>query len=41
MEESGCYVILTHEAVGVVHRNSVVPGVMPNGTPIFHKFKSA
>jgi peptide/nickel transport system substrate-binding protein len=41
MEESGCYVILTHEAVGLVHKTGVVPGVMPNGTPIFHKFKSA
>lgn len=41
MEESGCYVFLTHEAVGLIHRNSVVPGVMPNGTPIFHKFRPA
>jgi peptide/nickel transport system substrate-binding protein len=40
MEESGSYVILTHEAVGVGHRANVEPAVMPNGTPIFHQFKS-
>jgi peptide/nickel transport system substrate-binding protein len=41
MEESGSYVFLTHEAVGVAHRNEVAPAVMPNGTPIFHQFKSS
>jgi len=41
MEESGDYVFLTHEAVGVVYRNTIVAGTMPNGTPIFHKFASA
>ena len=41
MEEGGCYVFLTHEATGVAHRDNIVPGIMPNGTPIFHAFKSA
>ena len=41
MEDSGSYVFLTHEAVGVAHRNEVEPAVMPNGTPIFHQFKGA
>jgi len=41
MEESGDYVFLTHEAVGVVYRNTVVAATMPNGTPIFHKFATA
>jgi hypothetical protein len=40
MEESGSYVFLTHEAVGVAHRSGIEPAVMPNGTPIFHQFKS-
>jgi peptide/nickel transport system substrate-binding protein len=40
MEESGAYVFLTHEAVGVAHRTSIEPAVMPNGTPIFHQFRS-
>src|SRR5690606_32830681 len=29
MEESGCYVFLTHEVAGVMYRNSVVPGLRP------------
>jgi peptide/nickel transport system substrate-binding protein len=41
MEEGGCYVFLTHEATGVAHRDTIVPGIAPNGTPIFHAFKSA
>ena len=41
MEESGCYVFLTHEATGVAHRNTLAPAIAPNGTPIFHAFKSA
>jgi peptide/nickel transport system substrate-binding protein len=41
MEESGAYVFLTHEGVGVLYRNSIVPAIWPNGTPIFHKFKKA
>ncbi len=38
MEESGSYVFLTHEAVGVLTRDSVSSATMPNGTPIFHRF---
>lgn len=41
MEESGQYVFLTHEVVGVEYRNSVVPSLMPNATPMFDKFKPA
>ena len=41
MEESGDYVFLTHEAVGLVYRNTIVAATMPNGTPIFHKFTTA
>jgi peptide/nickel transport system substrate-binding protein len=41
MEESGCYVFLTHEATGLAYKNHVVPAVMPAGNPIFHQFKSA
>jgi peptide/nickel transport system substrate-binding protein len=38
MEESGSYVFLTHEAVGVLTRDTVASATMPNGTPIFYKF---
>jgi peptide/nickel transport system substrate-binding protein len=38
MEESGCYVFLTHEAVGVLSRDTVTPATLPDGTPVFHQF---
>jgi peptide/nickel transport system substrate-binding protein len=41
MEESGAYVFLTHEAVGVAYRDNVTPGLQPNGTPNFVDFKKA
>ena len=41
MEESGSYVFLTHEAVGIGHRDTVVPALMPAGNPIFYGFKPA
>lgn len=41
MEESGCYVFLTHEVVGIMYRDSVVPAQKPNGTPMFLGFKPA
>ena len=41
MEESGSYVFLTHEAVGVAYRDTIVPAVMPDGRPIFYQFKSS
>jgi peptide/nickel transport system substrate-binding protein len=41
MEESGCYVFLTHEVVGVMSRDIIDPGLMPNGTPLFPRFKPA
>lgn len=41
MEESGCYVFLTHEVVGVMHRDTVAPALKPNGEPLFGAFKPA
>jgi peptide/nickel transport system substrate-binding protein len=41
MEESGSYVFLTHEAVGVGQSNTITPALMPNGNPIFYEFKPA
>ena len=38
MEESGAYVFLTHEATGLVYRDTVTAATMPHGGPIFHKF---
>ncbi len=39
MEESGCYVFLTHEVTGVLHRDTVAPGLKPNGEPLLGDFK--
>ena len=41
MEESGSYVFLTHEAVGVLHRDSVMPALKPNGEPLLGDFRPA
>lgn len=41
LDESGQYVFLTHEVTGVLHRNTVVPGLKPNGEPLFSKFRPA
>ncbi len=41
MEESGCYVFLTHEVTGVIHRDTVIPGLKPNGEPLLQDFKPA
>ncbi len=41
MDESGCYVFLTHEVVGAIHRNSVVPGLKPNGESLLADFRQA
>ena len=41
MEDSGAYLFLTHEAVGVASRTNSRPAIMPNGTAIFTQFKKA
>ena len=41
MDESGCYVFLTHEVVGAIHRDSIKPGLKPNGESLLSEFKMA
>ena len=41
MEESGDYVFLTHEVVGVMYRDTIKPALKPNGEPLFAKFEPA
>lgn len=41
MEESGQYVFLTHEVTGVLHRDTLEPGLKPNGEPLFGGFRPA
>ncbi len=41
MEESGAYLFLTHEAVPLIYRNTVIPALRPDGVPMLRYFKSA
>ena len=41
MDESGSYVFLTHEVVGLIHKDTIDPGLKPNGEPLFPDFKPA
>ncbi len=39
MEESGAYVFLTHEATGILARDTIVPAIRPDGVPLYSKFR--
>ena len=41
MDESGSYVFLTHEVIGAIHKDDVVPGLKPNGESLYAQFKPA
>ena len=41
MDESGCYVFFTHEVVGAIHKDTIEPGLKPNGESLLSDFKSA
>jgi peptide/nickel transport system substrate-binding protein len=41
MDESGQYVFLTHEVTGVLHRDTLEPGLKPNGEPLLGGFRPA
>jgi len=41
MEESGAYLFLTHEAVPLIWRDTLVPALRPDGVPMWRYFKSA
>ena len=41
MDESGSYVFLTHEVVGLIHKDTIDPGLKPNGEPLLPLFKPA
>ena len=41
MEDSGAYLFLTHEAVPLLYRNTVVPALRPDGVPMWRYFRSA
>ena len=39
MEESGCYLFLTNETTPMMYRDTIVPGLRPDGIPLLHFFK--
>ncbi len=41
MDESGSYVFLTHEVVGVLHGPGIEPALKPDGGPILAEFRPA
>lgn len=41
MEESGDYVFLTHEAVGLLYKDTIVPSVRPDGIANYPGFRKA
>jgi len=41
MEESGAYRFITHEATPAIYRNTIVPGVRPDGHPLLRHFRKA
>ncbi len=41
MEESGAYRFITHEATPAIYRDTIIPGVRPDGQPLLRHFKMA
>jgi peptide/nickel transport system substrate-binding protein len=41
MEESGAYRFITHEATPAIYRDTIIPGVRPDGQPLLRHFRKA
>ena len=41
MEQSGAYVFLTHEVNAAIYRDTLVPALLPDATPVLPEFKPA
>ena len=41
MEGSGSYLFLTHGSTPILYRNTIVPAVLPDGTPLYAEFRLA
>ena len=39
MEESGAYRFITHEATPAIYRDTIIPGVRPDGQPLLRHFR--
>lgn len=41
MLDSNAFVFIAHPAAAILHRDSIVPGMLPDGLPVYHEFKQA
>ncbi len=41
LEDSGTFLFIAQDPYVVVHRKGMVPGILPDGRPVFHAFKKA
>ncbi len=41
LEESGTFLFISQDPYVVLHRNGIIPGILPDGRPVFHAFKKA
>ncbi len=41
LEDSGTMVFVSQEPTVILHRDTIIPGILPDGRPVFHAFKKA
>jgi peptide/nickel transport system substrate-binding protein len=41
LEESGDFVFVSNEKTGILYRDTLIPGMLPDGRPVFHAFRKA
>ncbi|MGB7285523.1 MAG: ABC transporter substrate-binding protein, partial [Salaquimonas sp.] len=41
LEESGDFVFVSQETIGLLYRDTLIPGILPDGRPVFHAFRKA
>ena len=41
MEDSGSFAFVSNEMTGLLYRDTLIPGILPDGRPVFHAFRFA
>ncbi len=41
LEDSGTFLFISQDPYVAIHRKGIVPGILPDGRPVFHAFKKA
>ena len=41
MLDSNAFVFIAHPAAAILHRDSIEPGMLPDGLPVYHEFRKA